>query len=223
MRIKYLFYIIFIALAVFSQRLVAQSMSMSDLPNIKISQLSDDQIRLAWKKLQDSGISEQDAYKLLAQKGLPAGEVEELKNRVTLLGLNKSTVNKAPASAAQNNIDFTRAINDSISLPKPAKPAPAPPKPVLNVYGVDFFNQQSIKFEPNFSVATPKGYVLGPGDEVIVLITGLNETTVRAKISPEGNLQIPHAGIVYVNGFTIEQATNLIKSKLSKVYPALNS
>ncbi|RYY19903.1 MAG: capsule biosynthesis protein, partial [Sphingobacteriaceae bacterium] len=39
----------------------------------------------------------------------------------------------------------------------------------------------------------------------------------------EGNLQIPHAGIVYVNGFTIEQATNLIKSKLSKVYPALNS
>ncbi|MGI4749995.1 MAG: SLBB domain-containing protein [Janthinobacterium lividum] len=196
---------------------------MSDLPNIKVSQLSDDQIRQAWKKLQDSGISEQDAYKILLQKGMPEGEVEELKNRVTLLGLNKSTVNKVSSSAEKKDIDYTRTVNDSISVPKRANPAPAPAKLVLNVYGTDFFGQQSIKFEPNFNIATPKSYVLGPGDEVIVLITGLNESNVRSKISPEGNLQIPHAGIIYVNGFTIEQATSLIKSKMSKVYPALNS
>ncbi|WP_419801097.1 SLBB domain-containing protein [Mucilaginibacter sp.] len=198
-------------------------MSLSDLPNIKVSQLNDDQIRLAWKKLQDSGISEQDAYKLLLQKGMPAGEVEELKNRVTLLGLNKSSSNKVPTSAEKKDIDFSRTINDSLSIPKRTKPALPPAKPVLNVYGTDFFNQQTIKFEPNFNIATPKGYVLGPGDEVIVLVTGLNESSVRSKISPEGNLQIPYAGIVYVNGFTIEQATNLIKSKMSRVYPALKS
>lgn len=224
MRIFYLFYIFFIFLIISSTCVLAQSMSMSDLPNIKVSQLNDDQIRQAWKKLQDSGISEQDAYKILLQKGMPEGEVEELKNRVNLLGLNKSTVNKASSSTTEKkNIDFTRIVNDSLSIPQKVKPVPPTGKSALNVYGIDFFNQQTIKFEPNFNIATPKGYVLGPGDEVIVLVTGLNESSVRSKISPEGNLKIPYAGIIYVNGFTIEQATNLIKNKMSKVYPALNS
>jgi protein involved in polysaccharide export with SLBB domain len=115
-------------------------------------------------------------------------------------------------------------MNDTVISPKPVTSIPVSPAPaVLSVYGTDFFNQSAIKFEPNFSVATPKGYVLGPGDEVIVLLTGLNESSVRSKVTPEGNLQIPYAGIVYVNGFTIEQATNLIKNKMTRVYPGLNS
>ncbi|MEX8548393.1 MAG: SLBB domain-containing protein [Mucilaginibacter sp.] len=224
MRIKYLLCLFFFGLIFFAKHASAQSMSMSDPSTIKVSQLSDDQITQAWKKLQDSGISEQDAYKLLAQRGMPATEVEELKNRVTLLGLNKKTPIKTASSAEKKNIDFSRSINDSVSVPKPVKPLPPlAAAPVLNVYGTDFFNQAAIRFEPNFNVATPKGYVLGPGDEVIVLVTGLNESSVRTKISPEGNLQIPYAGIVYVNGFTIEQATSLIRNKMTKVYPALRS
>jgi len=224
MRIKYLIYIFSIALILFSNKLIAQGMSMNDIPNIKVSQLTDEQITQAWKKLQDSGVSEQDAYKVLAQKGMQPAEVEELKNRVTLLGLNKKTGTKTSSSPEKQKIDFSRDINDSVIIPKAVKPSVAPTAPpALNVFGTDFFNQSAVKFEPNFSIATPKGYVLGPGDEVIVLLTGLNESSVRTKISPEGNLQIPYAGIVYVNGFTIEQATNLIKNKMTRVYPALNS
>jgi len=180
MRLHYVIYIFFIWFLGFSSQAVAQEMSMSNIQNIKVSQLSDEQITQAWKKLQDSGISEQDAYKLLAQKGMAPGEVEELKNRVTLLGLNKKVVNKASSSAEKQKIDFSRTINDTVIVPKSAQPQPAPAAlPVLNIYGTDFFNQTGIKFEPNFSVATPKGYVLGPGDEVIVLLTGLNESSVR--------------------------------------------
>ncbi len=224
MRIRYLLCLFLLSLTLFTKQAVAQSMSMSDLPNVKVSTLTDDQITQAWKKLQDLGISEQDAYKLLVQRGMPETEVEELKNRVTLLGLNKKTGIKTASSSAKQKMDFSRSVNDSVVVPKAVKANPTSnPLPVLNVYGTDFFNQSSIKFEPNFSVATPKGYVLGPGDEVIVLVTGLNETSVRTKISPEGNLQIPYAGLVYLNGFTIEQATSLIKSKMAKIYPALNS
>lgn len=224
MHIKFLVYILFIALITFSTRTHAQELSMSNIQNVKVSQLSDEQITLAWKKLQDSGVSEQDAYKILVQKGMAPAEVEELKNRITLLGLNKKVVNKASSSLEKQKIDFSRAVNDTVIIPKSTKPQPAPATlPVLNVYGTDFFNQTAIKFEPNFSVATPKGYVLGPGDEVIVLLTGLNESSVRSKISPDGNLQIPYAGIIYVNGFTIEQATTLIKDKMTRIYPALSS
>lgn len=223
MRIKYLLYISFVALLFFSIQAMAQEVSMSNIQDVKVAQLSDEQITQAWKKLQSSGVSEQDAYKLMIQKGMPPDEVQAFKDRVTLLGLNTKTGTKPAQLSQKKKIDFSRDENDTVIAPKPAtlKPpvAPAP----LTVYGTEFFNQTGIKFEPNFSVATPKGYVLGPGDEVIVLLTGLNESSVRTKVSPEGNLQVPYAGIVYVNGFTIEQATNLIKNKMIKVYPALRS
>jgi protein involved in polysaccharide export with SLBB domain len=225
MRIFYCFYLFLFTIIIFSHQASAQGLSLTDPKNIKISQLTDEQITQAWKKMQDSGIAEQDAYKLLAQRGLPADEIEELKNRITLLGLNKKVTVKRSLSSAKPDINNSRIIDNTVTKPAAViQPTVTPiAAPVLKIYGTDFFNQTAIKFEPNFSVATPKGYVLGPGDELIILITGLNESSVRTKITPEGNLQIPYAGIVYLNGFTIEQATALIKAKMAKAYPALNS
>ena len=222
MRIKYVLFILLILLTATSRQSNAQSVSLSNIQNVKISQLSDDQITELWKKIQDSGVSEDQAYKLMIQKGLPEDQVQAFKDRVTLLGLNSKTGSKKTYSRAEKDkIDFSRDSDNMVIKPK-LPTAPATPAP-LNVYGMDFFTQGAIKFEPNTSLATPKGYVLGPGDEVIVLITGLNESSVRSKVTPEGNLQIPYAGIVYVNGFTIEQATNLIRGKMTKIYPGLNS
>lgn len=93
----------------------------------------------------------------------------------------------------------------------------------LEIYGLSIFKKKDLTFEPNFSVATPPNYILGPGDEVIVLLTGLNEVSVTTTVSPEGKLQIPHAELIHVSGFTIEQTTRLVKSKMAKIYPALNS
>jgi len=223
MRIKHLLYILFFALIAIADSAIAQEVSLSNIQNIKVAQLTDEQITAAWKKLQDSGVSEQDAYKLLVQKGMPESEVEAFKDRVTLLGLNKKTGTKSTQSSEKKKIDFSRDANDTVVTPKVAAKPQTAQLPALTVFGTEFFNQTDIKFEPNFSVATPKGYVLGPGDEVIVLLTGLNESSVRSKVSPEGNLQVPYAGLVYVNGFTIEQAANMIRSKMTRVYPALSS
>lgn len=220
MRIKFFTILLLICIA-FTQTGKSQELSLSNIQNVKISQLTDQQIIQAWTKLEETGIPEKEAYKLMAQKGLPPGEVEEFKNRVTLLGLNQKGV-KPPATANKETTNFTR--DSAVTVIKPEKKSePAAPKPVLNIYGMDFFNQSTVKFEPNTNAATPKGYVLGPGDEVIVLVTGMNETTIKTKVSPDGNLQIPYAGLVYVNGLTIEQATSQVRGKLTKIYPALTS
>ncbi|MDB5116109.1 MAG: hypothetical protein JWQ79_1601 [Mucilaginibacter sp.] len=225
MRIKYLLYILFLALISFSKQAAAQDMSLDKLKDVKVSELTDDQITQVWSKIQSSGMSEQDVYKMMLQKGATEADIQTFKDRVTLLGLNSKTGAKSTSLNEKKKIDFSRDANDTVITPKSAKrdaPAVAPPLQ-LQVYGTEFFNKSDVKFEPNFSVATPKGYVLGPGDELIILLTGLNESTQRSKITPEGSLLIPHAGLVYVNGFTIEQATNLIKSKMAKAYPALSS
>ncbi|MEP6611189.1 MAG: hypothetical protein ABJA76_04875 [Mucilaginibacter sp.] len=97
MRIKYLLFILLFALMAFSTGAIAQEVSLANIQNIKVGALSDEQITMAWKKLQDSGVSEQDAYKILIQKGMPPAEVDAFKNRVTLLGLNKKQEQSLPS------------------------------------------------------------------------------------------------------------------------------
>lgn len=222
MRIKLLVYILITGLVLTYQQGMAQGISLDKLQNVKVNQLSDAQITEAWKKIQDLGIPEQDAYKLLEQRGLDPIEVDLLKQRISILGLNK-TGTKISEINKKDDIDFSRDTINLFKKPVPIEALKPSTSSELSIYGTEFFNQSSIKFDPDFNIATPKGYVLGPGDELIILLTGLNESSVRSKISPEGNLQIPYAGIVYVSGFTIEQATGIIRNKMAKAYPALNS
>ena len=222
MRIKFFIYILLAGLIVSVQPIHAQSISLDKIQSVKVNQLSDEQITEVWKKIQDLGLPEQDAYKLMEQRGMDPIEVNLLKQRITLLGLNKGGVKLAEVNK-KDAIDFSRDTINIIEKPTAIKPSQNIEPNSLGIYGTDFFNQTNIKFTPDFNVATPKGYIIGPGDELIILLTGLNESSVRSKVSPEGNLQIPYAGIVYVNGFSIEQATRLIRNKMAVVYPALNN
>jgi len=205
-------FLLFAAIQVNAQ---SQSMSLDRLQSIKVNELSDQQITQAWNKIQELGVTEQEAYKLLEERGMDPIEVNLFKQRVGLLGLNRKG-NRIIDVQKKNDIDYSRDTLNIVS-----KPLIIPNLNSQKIFGSDFFNQSNLKFDPNFSMATPKGYILGPEDELIILLTGVNESSVRTKITPEGNLQIPYAGIVFLNGFTIEQATFIIKSKMAKIYPAL--
>jgi protein involved in polysaccharide export with SLBB domain len=221
MRTKFFFFI-FISSIIFSlQSTYAQGISLDKLQSVKVNQLSDAQINEAWKKIQDLGIPEQEAYKLLESRGMDPFEVNAFKQRITMMGLSRGGV-KIAGINQKDDIDFSRDTLNIVEKPRGLifDDVTADPN-ALSIYGTDFFNKKTIKFLPDFNLATPKSYVLGPGDELIILLTGLNESTVRSSVSPEGNIQIPFAGIVFLNGFTIEEASRIIKSKMAKAYPAL--
>lgn len=222
MRIKVLLSILFTSLIFSCQQGLAQNISLDKLQTIKVNQLSDSQITEAWKKIEDLGLTEKDAYKLLEQKGMDPIEINLFKERINLLGLNKGGV-KISEINKKDDIDFSRDTINILKKPTAIIGLKSAQFTDLTIFGTDFFNQTNIRFDPDFNAATPKGYILGPGDELIILLTGLNESSVRTKISPEGKLQIPYAGIIFLNGFSIDQATSLIKKKMAGVYPALNS
>ncbi len=222
MRIKHTIYFLFFALLISSQSSFAQEISLSNIQNLKVQQASDEDIDKLWDKIQATGLSEQEAYKLMASNGVAPDQIQAFKDRVTLLGLKSKTSTTSTKITEKKTEDYTRTANDTVVKPQPVKPKSI--TPALSIYGTEFFTQSGNNtFQPDANMATPKGYVLGPGDEVLVIVTGLNYVTFRPKVSPDGNIQIQNAGLVYVNGFTIEQATTLIKNKLAKVYPALNS
>jgi len=89
------------------------------------------------------------------------------------------------------------------------------------VYGRNIFRNRNLTFAPSENLATPKNYRLGPGDEVIIDIFGVNQNTIRDHISPEGSINVDVLGPLYLNGMTVEEANVYLRRKLSSIYGGL--
>ena len=86
------------------------------------------------------------------------------------------------------------------------------------IYGHDLFNNKILSFEPNMNIATPKDYVLGPGDAVIIDIYGASQETMTATIAPDGFVTIEGVGPVMLGGLTEEKANARLRSLLGARY-----
>ncbi|MBD3747871.1 MAG: SLBB domain-containing protein [Sphingobacteriales bacterium] len=210
MRYRIILLLIFSFLSV---ALKAQNISIADVQNTKVDDLTDDQIMIIYQKLQSSGISESTAYSILEQKGMPTAEVEKLKLRISKIKSGSYTGNTTKLSSKRDSISYSRV--------KPPSIENVFDNVLSNIYGKSFFNNPKLSFEPNIRIATPENYVLGPDDELIIILTGLNETAVKTKVAPDGFVQIPYAGLVNVSGMTIAQAKVQIRAKMLKVYPEI--
>jgi protein involved in polysaccharide export with SLBB domain len=91
------------------------------------------------------------------------------------------------------------------------------------VFGSELFKNSNLTFEPNLRMATPKSYVIGPDDELLVDLTGDNEANYRLPVSPDGTIRLQYVGIISVGGLSIEQATSKLRAAMAKTYPALRS
>ena len=89
------------------------------------------------------------------------------------------------------------------------------------VFGRNIFNSRDLTFEPSMNLPTPANYKLGPGDEVIIDVWGANQTTIQESITPDGVINVPNLGLVYLSGLTVEQATKHLRKELNKIYAGL--
>ncbi|WP_411274019.1 SLBB domain-containing protein [Daejeonella sp.] len=216
MRLRYIIIALIISVSLLKvQYSYSQTISVDNLQNLKVSKLSDQQVLDVWKRLQASGVSEDVAYQQAMQRGLPASEVEAFKLRLAEIQASAAkskmaSIKRAPDIAPERR-DTIKTVIEQVQKSSPT------------VYGYEFFNNPKLTFEPNIRIATPKNYVLGPDDEVIINVTGLNETTITRKITPDGTIQLPYAGLVYLNGLTVETAYNSIRNKLVRIYPTISS
>jgi len=195
----------------------SNALSSQNLSSVNIDNVPDDEIKLYLEKANENGISEQNLYVLLREKGLPNVEVEKLKNRIALLQVsNKSSNTKENSS---NKTAFNRQMNQDVSSVPMQKE-----QTDLSIFGSELFTASSLVFEPNLRIATPAGYILGPDDELVINVFGYSEKTYNVTVNEEGNIYIPQVGPVFVNGLSIEQASAKIKSKLAAtIYKAINT
>ncbi len=185
------------------------------LPSMKLDKLSDQQLMQVWQQSQASGLSESEAISQLVKKGLDPSDVNSFKKRL----LQLQGFSKAKNTGAKNLIkDSASFMNDSTWVTEVPKQ-----KIRSRYYGYEYFSNPNPMFQPDARVATPQNYILGPGDELSIIVTGANSKELEARVSPEGSIQLEYAGIITVNGLSIEDATKRIKTRLASLYPAINT
>ncbi|MBR2238510.1 MAG: SLBB domain-containing protein [Prevotella sp.] len=86
------------------------------------------------------------------------------------------------------------------------------------IFGHDLFNNENLTFEPNMNIATPKDYVLGPGDAVIVDVYGASQESFHETVSPDGFITIQGFGPIQIGGMSVSQASSYLRSQLGARY-----
>lgn len=90
------------------------------------------------------------------------------------------------------------------------------------VFGRNIFNTSNLTFEPSSNLPTPTNYRLGAGDEIIIDIWGTSQVSIQQTITPDGAINIDNLGLVFLNGMTVNQATNYLRKELNKIYAGLS-
>ena len=217
-KIRIFLYCIFFTLIscpVFSQ---VNTLSAQNLSSVKIDNVTDAEIKSYYLKAQDNGLTDENIYSLLKQRGLPDNEIDKLEGRL------KAVMNDVPSMQKQEEKLPANEKRDRYSNQQAGQVPLQMVQNDLTIFGSEMFTTNSTVFEPNLRIPAPSNYILGPDDELVINVFGYSEKTYNVTVNAEGNIYIPQVGPLFVNGLSMEEATLKIRAKLaSTIYKAVNS
>src|SRR6478735_4023799 len=183
---------------------VAVAQIPSDLSSVKASQIPDAQLQQYLAQAKANGITLEQLESEMLRRGLPQSEMAEFKLRMQQLsqtgvsGESSSGLNSGvPKENGKRNYSKNLLLDAESfeNLKKRSK-----------IFGYELFSNSNLTFEPDMKMATPKSYVIGPEDELILNVYGLNISQQTLKVSPDGTINVKYAGVIRVNGMSIEAA-----------------
>jgi len=91
-------------------------------------------------------------------------------------------------------------------------------QPPSLVFGVDVFRRTTTQFLPLLAGPVPPDYKLGPGDQLVLILTGDVELAYQLQVTREGFVLIPQVGQVYVSNLTLSALHEVLLTRLGRVY-----
>jgi protein involved in polysaccharide export with SLBB domain len=88
----------------------------------------------------------------------------------------------------------------------------------LRVFGLDVFRRPTTQFLPNLSGPVDDEYRLGPGDILVLILTGDVEVAHELEVTREGYVVIPRVGQVFANNLTVAQLREVLHDRVGRVY-----
>jgi len=250
MKIKKVLALLFLLMVV---AFTPSAFSQNNYADVKVDELTDAQVRQLIQRAESIGYNDAQLEQMAAAQGMPASEIQKLRLRVQKIRENQGSNTSGNGSANDQSNYKTNTFNnnqqdngsgrtyqgnannklgniDSLGLNSQSLQQQRQRevqamfeglKP--KIFGADLFKNSNISFEPNLRMATPRSYVIGPDDELLIDLTGDNEANYRLPVSPDGTIRLQYVGIISVGGLSIEQATSKIRTAMVKTYPALRT
>jgi len=216
----------------------------------KIDDLTDNQIKEFLQKAKASGMNESQIEKAALMQGYSPADVAKMRDRLNKLTNENEKKNTNENEIGSRKTNAIQAGKNKVTRDNPSKnkkdkddetdkdsekdkdkdkeeedmPKDSLDKEPLKpkVFGMAMFEAGGLSFEPDLRIATPKNYQLGPDDELNIDIFGNALDNYNVKVSTEGTIRILNLSPIYVNGLSIEAASERIVGRLRQLYQGIN-
>lgn len=135
-------------------------------------------------------------------KPAPVG-TEALNGKPATDGAQPNTPTPAAAAAPLDETEFQRFVRSSSGQS-------------LRLYGYDLFSGAA--FGAGQAYTVPAGYLMGPGDELVLQMYGLFDVADRVTIDRDGRITLPKVGPLTLAGVPFSEAEKVITAHLARVY-----
>lgn len=202
--------------------------AQTNYATIKVDELSDAKIRELMQRAESIGYNDTQLEQMAAAQGMKQEEILKLRKRVADMR-KQSKVDASLGQEIKKNNQGGRQINGETDVTSQKEETK---EELLNrafddlkpkIFGAELFKNSNMTFAPDLRLATPKSYVIGPDDQLLIDLSGDNEANYDLKVSPEGTITVQYVGAISVGGLTIEQATEKIKSAFAGTYRGLRT
>jgi protein involved in polysaccharide export with SLBB domain len=92
-----------------------------------------------------------------------------------------------------------------------------------SVFGLDVFRSSSTRFDPSMAGPVDANYRLGPGDRLVLILTGDVESSYDMPVTREGFVVIPQVGQVFVANLTLAEFERVLATRLARVYSGVRA
>ncbi len=195
---------------------------------------TDQQIKQAKKIIMQTGMSENQVRDAAKQQGFTNEQIDAAiqKEKGKKVGASKQDINQfKDLNSSQNTnlnkdsqqnqnleiiedeesfIDTYNTDEDDLDIESEVQPS----KQKNPYFGYDIFSRDPSLFQASSVGAVDPDYLIGPGDEIIVMLWGETQFRQVLDVDREGFVFIPEIGQVFVNGLDL----NLLESKLFRVF-----
>ena len=211
---------------------------------------TDSQIRQAKEMMKSSGMSESQAKAVAKSKGYTDKQIDAAikkekskKAEAIPTSDNHSTVGLPDLGATNQITQEENAIDQNVHSPdneisdelsimgdeeldiideKNLESELQPKRSKLGHFGYDIFKRDPAIFQATSVGAVDPDYLIGPGDELIVMLWGETQFRQVLSVDREGFVFIPEVGQVFVNGLNLKLLESKLFRVLSQSYASLN-
>jgi protein involved in polysaccharide export with SLBB domain len=194
------------------------------------------QAQLILERIRASGLSMDEIRAQLRAAGLPSGMLDAYLNVGTdsvaapapgqdilaamrVLGLGNFTLRDSLLLTGDTL--SLRLLEDSLRLDSILAEERAPRE--LSLFGLETFRQPTTEFQPPPFAAASESYVLGPGDELVLFLSGDVERANQLAVATEGFIVIPDVGRVGVAGLSLAQTRILLENRLAGSFSGIRT